>query len=69
MRWVEIRFKEKRQICKKAKQSKTDSKYLSFQKPMSYDRFEWLYVKRQCLRFIMAIGVIAFNLGSVSCPH
>ena len=41
---------------------------------MSYDRFEWLNViwvllSAQCLKFIVAIGIIAFDLGSVSYHH
>ena len=41
---------------------------------MNYDRFEWLYVicvllNVQYLKFTMAIGIIAFDLGSVSYHH
>ena len=35
---------------KKSKQKKTNSECLSFKKPMNYDRFEWLYVKRSMLK-------------------
>ena len=60
----------------KTKQNKTKLivRTLAFKKPINYDRFESLYViwvslSVQCLKVVMTIGIIAFDLGSVSCPH
>ena len=84
MRGAEVRFKECRQLTKKkdrpkkktkknkTKQNKTNRKYLSFKKPMNYDRFERLYVKRSMLKMYDGYWHynlwLAFDLGSVKLP-